>query len=119
MALQVGALCFADAVSAGAAACSATMPTTQVVGTNLVSSSCSGVDSLGALLIKTTAYPLDGTAASVPVVIAVTPAFGDCLTPALVDAGLAIMLALLVAWVPIYAVWKIIQWLGFTRGAIQ
>ncbi len=54
--MQVGSLCYADAVSAGAAACAAHLPVTSLVtGSTIkvVTLSCTGVDSAGKLQMQT------------------------------------------------------------------
>ena len=114
--VQVGAFCYADMAAAGAAACSAHIPTTTVAGSSLVSVSCGGVDAVGALQMRTAVSPLDGSSPAVVSTVLVSPAYGPCLQGDLVNAGIAVLLSLLVAWVAVHGVQRVIAMLRWGRG---
>lgn len=116
MSLQVGSLCFADAVAAGQAACSAHVPSVTVAGGNVVQLSCAGVTSSGAMQMQTVVAPVDGSASGVTSTLELTPTFGACMWQDYVDAIYIVIPVALLAWLGWYGIKKINDQLKWGRG---
>lgn len=115
MSVQVGWLCYADASAAAAAACAGHTPVTTVSGGNVVTLACSGAVA-GKLQMVASIAPVDGSASAVSRTIETEPTFAPCVMGDIVDAGLVIVLAVLVAFVGPWGYLQVCKMLRWGRG---
>lgn len=116
MSVQSGFFCYADAVGAGKAACAAHVPSSVVVGGNVVTLSCSGVSDTGDLIMQTSVAPVDGSASGVISVVEVAPAYGDCTHDDIVQAGETVAGAVGAVVVLVWSYRRLAALLAWGRG---
>lgn len=116
MSYQVGAFCFASLGDSGAAACSRFVPVSSVDGVSLRTVSCESSDPVtGALNLKISVSPLDGSASSYSA-ISQQIAFSDCQESQYWEAFSIFAGVIITAWALVWCGWKVASFLGFSRG---
>ena len=115
--VQVGAFCYATPVAAAGAVCAAHVPSTVVVGGNVVQLSCAGVTPSGAVLMRTSVAPVDASASAVVSTLELSPSFAPCVWDDYAFAFEAVVSAVLLAWIGWYGVKKINDFLRSGRGS--
>lgn len=121
MSYQVGAACYATVVDAGAAACAAYSPVSQLVedGAVVRTVSCSTADLYtGALNLTITSTPVGGSP-SYSSTVQQSITYADCQQFAYMAALEVIFASLLGLWVVIYSGKKLIQIINWGRGNLH
>lgn len=116
MSLQVGMSCYSTAAQAGRAACSQYQPLSTINGNILKTVSCSSADtSTGALHLDiVTTDTSTSSVSSVQVSQQIT--FSDCVNQDYIDAAAIIFPALLAVYVVWICGWKMLSFVGWSRG---
>ena len=118
MSFQVGAVCFATVVDAGAAACAQYQPVSTLVqdGAVIRTVSCSSADPVtGALNLTISSTPVDGSQGAVGTVQQAI-SFSDCQQAAYVQAASVIFASALGVWVVVWCGKKLIETINWGRG---
>ena len=116
MIYQVGALCYANLASAGAATCAqftAVQSVSAEFTSTFVSVTCESSDVLGVLRLKISALKAGSTNVTYGTL---TPIYQPCEYSDVVNAGLTIFTAILVVWASCWGLYKLYQILHWSRG---
>jgi hypothetical protein len=119
--LQVGAFCYADQAAAAVASCAGYPLAIGPAQGGLSSVECVGVSTAGNLIIQSGTQSLPCTGAGCAwsyVQTEITPTFPPCWHGDVVDAGMLILAAVLLAWVPCYGIWRASKFLNTSRADV-
>jgi hypothetical protein len=115
MSFQVGSSCYATQADAGAAACSQFVPVYSQDATNFYSTTCASASATGALNLQNVTTKISNGAITTKL-IAVMQSYPACIETDYLVAGETIAGALFGLWAIAYAGYKILSFLGWSRG---
>lgn len=116
MSMQVGASCYASSVDAGRAACASFDPVTTITASSVRTVTCASSDGVtGALNLSVSDTDI-ATNTTTITAISQLPAFPDCVQSDYVDAIGIIFAGLLSIWCIWICAWKLLSFLGWSRG---
>lgn len=117
MALQVGALCYASAIEAGRAACSQFNSVTTISGNEIKTVTCSSADPMTGALQLSIATTNTNTQNTTTQIVAQPLNYPPCIVQDYIDAIGVIISGLLVVFIVWHGGWRMLSFLGWTRGA--
>jgi hypothetical protein len=117
MALQVGGSCYATVVDAGAAACAEYNQAGFMDATNIYTTTCTSANATTGVLNLSVITTKISTNVSTVKALTVSPAYPPCNEPAHLAAYETIFGGVLALFAICYGGYKVISFLGYSRGS--